>query len=328
MSQRLADTTAPPPLTMSIHGIASYDRDIRGVNILSGDGDADWTLQSDAVRYDPTATSESVDATDIESETTIPLLLGDVIATTGPTTRSKRGEKFKVRNRIVDVPVYPNDNPNYVNISISDITPVGINSPPNNSTTEDNGIGGGSGGNSDEGSELPPNAVAFDDQNRNGIYDDGETTYSEDEFKSFTKKDVNLVIARDLVSNEKIDIDVNSLLVMPDTEVTTTGNSNINLDIDTGVNVSGATVDSGKDILITAGKERGSDIEATDTTFRFGGKADLRAQDGALVVNDTGDEDRTNGGTYIEDQGGDSATLTLKDGDLEGTPEFGEIDIQ
>jgi len=98
VSQRLADATAPPPLTMSIHGIASYDRDIRDVNILSGDGDADWTLQSDAVRYDPAATSESVDATDIESETTIPLLLGDVIATTGPTTRSKRGEKFKINN--------------------------------------------------------------------------------------------------------------------------------------------------------------------------------------------------------------------------------------
>lgn len=98
VSQRLADTTAPLSLTMNIHGIASYDRDIRDVNILSGDGGANWTLQSDAVHYDPTTTSESVDATDIEPETAVPLLLGDVISTTGPTTRSKQGENFKVNN--------------------------------------------------------------------------------------------------------------------------------------------------------------------------------------------------------------------------------------
>lgn len=204
---------------------------------------------------------------------------------------------------------------------------VGIQEEPKDRDSAKQGVGQGDSDDEDTDEtddSLPNNAVAFDDVDGDGDYQDSETTYSESELESFTGKNVDLVIERNINSGKKFDIDTNSLLVKPGTNISTVGNSNIDFDIETNITISGATIDSGKDIAITSGKKTGSDIDARDTVFQFSGKAEAFAKGGTFFVNKNGG-DRADGGTYIEDQNGNSAELKLKKGNKQGSAEFGKV---
>ncbi|WP_435128031.1 Ig-like domain-containing protein [Halobaculum sp. D14] len=53
----------------------------------------------------------------------------------------------------------------------------------------------------DGGEPLPSGAVAFNDANENGVYDDGETTYTDSDLQDFQNTNVDLVVERDVTAN-------------------------------------------------------------------------------------------------------------------------------
>ncbi len=223
------------------------------------------------------------------------------------------------------------------NVSSADLefNTVGINDEPDREGAVSNADGGGGGDGSDGdgsdgddgGSELPEGDVAFDDQNGNGQYDSTETTYAESELYggTFSKKDVDLVIQRDITANKnKIDIKTNTLTIDAGVVVSTSEGKNIGFDIESDIDISGA-------VLIAGGKNADmniyatGDINAKNTVINFGRDADAEADGGTLFVNNNGG-DKSDGGTYIEDNDGGDATLILSKGDLDGTPEFGSVE--
>lgn len=211
---------------------------------------------------------------------------------------------------------------------------VGIQSAPEDSDVFKQGVGPDSntnnngGDDSSGGSELSNDEVAFDDVNGNGELDENEDAYTETDFigENFNDDSVNLILSKDIEAGDnKIQIKTQSLTVRPGVLLSTTGNSNIDFETSDFLNVSGATISSGKAITATAAKDGRADIIATNTTFRFDGNAKVSMQEGGtLFINNNGGS-RADGGTYIEDQDGNSETLKLQTGNQDGTPEKGDI---
>ncbi len=239
-------------------------------------------------------------------------------------------------DNIVEVPVENVDGA-YIGIDssdISDITPVGIEDPPKNNTTDTDSIGEDSGDNGVEGSELPPNAVAFDDQNGNGVYDNGEKTYKEADLAgsgTFNKKGVDLIIERDISAsekNEKMEIKTNTTTVRNDVTISTMKGNSIILVSEYDVDLSGANLiaqGNNANIDVTAGNNNEGDIIANDAVLRANKDIEASPNKGILYVNANGG-DKADGGTYIEDTNGGSAELTLAKGSVNGEPEKGSID--
>lgn len=168
--------------------------------------------------------------------------------------------------------------------------------------------------------------VAFNDEDGDGVYDEGETTYTEDELvPSFDKDTVDLVIEKDIVTDTKIDIDSKSLTVRNGTKLSTKDNLIIDFDVGDFIDIEGAVLNSSKDIIIDSTKGEVGNIRSEDTIFQFNGKAEVYAGDGTFFVNNNGGT-RADGGTYIIDTNGNAETLILKSGNLEGEPEKGTID--
>jgi len=175
------------------------------------------------------------------------------------------------------------------------------------------------------GDPLPSDAVAFNDTNRNGLFDDGETTYTERQTSELQDESVNLVIEKD-VTNNKIQIKTRTLTVRGGVSITSDSNELKMTTTGGNVDVSGTTLTAGKNnqaraiTLISAG-----DVDARDTNFASSGPISAEpANANTLFVNDNGG-DRADGGTYVEDLNGNPTDLSLGQGSVDGSPEKGQV---
>jgi len=180
------------------------------------------------------------------------------------------------------------------------------------------------------GDQLSQNEVAFDDTNDNGVYDDGtDTAYTTGKIKELDDSSADLIIQKDIDTN-KIDLTAGSVTIRGGVTVSTDNSDGIKMTADGGnIDIGGATLDAGKNqakpIELTTDNNIESDIDVRDASLISDGN--IKATPGAngtLFVNDNGD-DRSNGGTYIEDKTGNASTLSLEDGTVQGSPEKGEV---
>ena len=167
------------------------------------------------------------------------------------------------------------------NVSSDDgfeLNTVGVNTEPTENPSRYNinvGGGGSGGGGSPSGSDsdLVGDDVAFDDQNGNNLFDDGETTYTADEVGDLDLSDVNLVIEKN-VQTDVIDQTLLSLTVRDGIQVeTTTGVIDFETDNNNAgsLDVSGSTLASatGKPLLLTINQGDG-DIDLQGATVESG----------------------------------------------------------
>jgi len=219
------------------------------------------------------------------------------------------------------------------NQSVLELNTVGIREEPNEGpgkNFEPTG-GGGSDDDSDddsddEGDELPEGAVAFSDENENGVYDEGEETYTENQVTDFDDDTIDLVIEQDIERNGGIKITANTVTVRSGVTVRSPQND-VEIDAQGGdLDLTGATIIADapggtRDIELDA--ENG-DIILLDTTLSADGDIEATpADDGTLFVNNSGDSDGS--GTIIEDRDGNAADLSLEAGTVNGVPEKGSV---
>jgi len=187
-----------------------------------------------------------------------------------------------------------------------ELNTVGISTEPTEDSSRYNIGVGGSGGTDEDGggppsgseSELGSNNVAFDDRNRNNLYDDSEPTYTADEVGDKDLSGVNLVVEKDirtdgivqtvmsltirdgirvettsgLIDFNTNDKDAGSLDVSGSTLASASG-SPLLLQINKGqgdVNLQGATVESGQVLRVTLDSDNAGLIDAADATVKSG----------------------------------------------------------
>lgn len=164
-----------------------------------------------------------------------------------------------------------------LSVSVSDLqfNTVGIDDAPEGETVkridQDSEIAPPPGSTCAAGnSNLPADAVAFDDANGNDIYDEGETTYTPAGVGDEDLEDVSLVIERD-VSTDSIAQTVRSLTIRDDCLIETRGDLRFDTDDNNAgtLDASAATLRSGEDrpirFEITKGNGR-IDLRNTDVT--------------------------------------------------------------
>jgi len=190
------------------------------------------------------------------------------------------------------------------NVSSDDgfeLNTVGVNTEPSENPSRYN-INVGGGGGETEGppsgseSDLEADEVAFDDQNGNNLFDDGETTYTADEVGDEDLSDVDLVIEKN-VQTDVIAKELLSLTIRDGIQVeTTTGvidfrtndNSAGTLDVSGStlasangqplllrinkgsgdVDLRGATIESGEVFRVRLKSDNAGSIDATDATLK------------------------------------------------------------
>ncbi|WP_129597561.1 type IV pilin N-terminal domain-containing protein [Methanohalophilus profundi] len=109
---------------------------------------------------------------------------------------------------------------------------------------------GGNGGDDGGGDPLPDGDVAYDDANGNGQYDNGETTYEEDDLISFSNTSVDLVIETEYINQEGTDINIEANSIKLGANITT--DKKIDLKSEEDLYIVGATIDAKEDIKIDA----------------------------------------------------------------------------
>jgi len=174
--------------------------------------------------------------------------------------------------------------------------------------------------NDDEGDPLPDDAVAFDDVNRNGVYDSGEQTYSSEDVEDFDDDAVDLVIEKDISKNGNLEIAANSVTVRDGVTVESRKNS-LTVETDGGnIVASGAILRAGvnnkeRTLKLSTGDDSG-DIDIRDATISGETTEANPGEDGTVFVE----------GARIENQDGDEGTLDVSTGTVEGEPDYGSID--
>jgi len=170
--------------------------------------------------------------------------------------------------------------------------------------------------NDDDKDLLPGDAVAFDDTNRNSVYDYGENTYtSVKSVKKFDGEAVDLVIARDSIEKGSRDIIANSVTVQ---DGVTVESENNDLTIESkggGIVADGATLRAGDDLTLTTNQEN-EDIDIQNATLSGGGIKASAGEDGIVSV----------GGARVEKLNGNEGTLEVDSGTDKGTLSYGGID--
>lgn len=186
-----------------------------------------------------------------------------------------------------------------------DLNTIGIGSPPTGENL-DSQI------DEDQNRSLPSDDVAFDDADGDDQYDETETSYTVEDLKTLRDREVDLTIDRNVTSNQKIDIKVDRL----SSDQKISSSKQIKIDAERSIDLSGAIIDSGKNVIISSG---GSSVDLRSSIIRFSNEGRVDVKRGTLFVND--DED----GTKITDQRGSSETIKLR-GSLSGSPHIGSID--
>ncbi|THE64221.1 hypothetical protein D8Y22_14260 [Salinadaptatus halalkaliphilus] len=161
-----------------------------------------------------------------------------------------------------------------------------------NGNDGDDGENGGDNGESDpptNGEELPDGAVAFDDENGNGQYDESEETYTEDDLHSFDEE-IDLVIVND-VSSHGTDASTTTLTIDPGTTVDAEGSDNdIDLETEQVLTAPETTVGANGDITLDSGSEidiRESHISAqgNDNDIDIEAEGNIDAMDATIESN-------------------------------------------
>ena len=127
----------------------------------------------------------------------------------------------------------------------------------------DSGSGDNDEGGNDDGSTgdpLPAGAVAFNDQNGDGLYNNNEPTYTESEAAQLDES-IDLVIKKDIISN-KIDIGTQSVQLKDGARLETT--NELKLDVSDEIDLQAGTVDSENKITL---KSNSGGINAQETTL-------------------------------------------------------------
>jgi len=120
-------------------------------------------------------------------------------------------------------------------------------------------------------SSLDKKEVAFDDVNGNGVYDSGEPSYkTKDLEQGNPDSTVDLVIARDVSTNNNIDLQTNSLTVDPG--VTLDVDGQLSLKASAYVHLDNATLESTGGMTIAA---KDSELEAHNATLTETGQNSL-----------------------------------------------------
>ncbi|TKX68225.1 DUF4097 domain-containing protein [Halorubrum sp. SP9] len=156
---------------------------------------------------------------------------------------------------------------------------VGVQEAPENPTQNDAARVGGSGsGNNDDGDNddgstgdpLPAGAVAFNDQNGDGLYNNNEPTYTESEAAQLDDP-VDLVIEKDIISN-KIDIGTQSVQLKNGARLETT--NELKLDVSGNIDLQAGTIDSENKITL---KSSNGGIDAQETTLESKNEMEITA---------------------------------------------------
>jgi hypothetical protein len=196
-----------------------------------------------------------------------------------------------------------------------------------------------------QGASLPTDAVAFNDTNNNGRYDDdsNETTYTESEAAQLDNSSVNLVVKRN-ITVRKIQINTQSVRLKSNVKLST--NNELTLDVSKMINIEDGTLDSRNKITL---KSSSSGINAQGATVESENEMKLTADGGNLNLADA-DVDSENKVTFsasgeINVQGAtvesknemkltaDSGNLNLADADVDSENKVtfsasGEINAQ
>ncbi|QKY21417.1 hypothetical protein B4589_013930 [Halolamina sp. CBA1230] len=141
------------------------------------------------------------------------------------------------------------------------------------------------GDDSDAGSELPADAVAFADADGDGTYDDGEETYTASDFEGGFDEQVDLVIARGLSQNgydvraDTITIQDGARVEIPSYGDTTFSARNGELRVAGTIDTSAA---NGQQVTL-----EGTSVDLTDGTVEAAGKITVRSTSGDLVADDS-----------------------------------------
>jgi hypothetical protein len=133
-----------------------------------------------------------------------------------------------------------------------------------------------------DGASLPTDAVAFNDTNNNGLYDDdiNEATYTESEAAQLDDSSVNLVVKRN-ITVRKIQISTQSVRLK--SGVTLSTNNELTLDVSKMINIKDGTLDSGNKITL---KSSSSGINAQGATVESKNEMKLTADGGNLNLAD------------------------------------------
>ncbi|WP_240150133.1 MULTISPECIES: hemagglutinin repeat-containing protein [Haloarcula] len=129
------------------------------------------------------------------------------------------------------------------------------------------------------GASLPFNAVAFNDQDGDGVYDSSEELYTESEAAQLDTS-VDLVVENDITAN-KVDISTRSVKLK--SGVTLSTNNELKLDVSERIDLGGGTLDSGNKITL---KSSSSGIDAQGATLESKNEMKLTADDGDLNLID------------------------------------------
>ena len=148
------------------------------------------------------------------------------------------------------------------------IDTVGVQEGPEEPTQNDNALVGGGAGDGNTGSDgddggsdpLPNSAVAFNDEDGDGVYDDGEQTYTKSETTQLDTS-IDLVIEKDIIS-DNIDIGTQSVQLKNGARLDT--NKELKLDVSGRIDIVSGTLASDDKVTLKSGS---SGIDAQDATL-------------------------------------------------------------
>jgi hypothetical protein len=148
-----------------------------------------------------------------------------------------------------------------------------------------------------------------------------DTTFSSKNEMKVTADGGNLdVTGSSLTSNNKITLSASGEITGQDATFSSKNEMKITADGGT-LNLRGGSITSDNKITLTST----ADIDLRDAELQAKNKIKATpASSGALLVNDNGGT-RADGGTYIEEQNGNSGEIALQQGTQDGSPEKGSI---
>ncbi|WP_435099247.1 hypothetical protein [Halorubrum sp. N11] len=199
---------------------------------------------------------------------------------------------------------------------------VGVQEAPEDPTQNDAArIGGSRSGDNNDGSTsdpLPADAVAFNDRNGDGLYNNNEPTYTESEAAQLDDP-VDLVIKKDIISN-KIDIGTKSVQLKDGARLETT--NELKLDVSDEIDLQAGTVDSENKITL---KSNSGGINAQETILESKKEMKITASGDVGLTGATVDSDNKITVTA-------SGVFTAQDATLESKKEMkitasGDVDL-
>ncbi|WP_313691034.1 Ig-like domain-containing protein [Halorarum halobium] len=149
------------------------------------------------------------------------------------------------------------------------------------------------------GDPLPSGAVAYDDANGNGAYDEGELAYTASQLRSFQQPSVDLVVERDAEANG-FDVTAGSITVEPGATMTVESFGSTTLRAENGDVRLAGTVD-GRNAGGSEVRLIGDGVDASGGTILAAGSVTVTGQTGAVALD----------AASIDTSGGNGRSVTV-----------------